>query len=442
MLRINSLPTRLFCAAVVFVSLAPAALAAVTEDPYQVAWTKQIGTAKDDSSQSVAVDVSGNVYISGYTEGDLGGTNAGGNDAFLTKFDSSGNELWSKQIGTSDSDFSRSVAVDGFGNAYISGYTEGDLGGTNAGGNDAFLTKFDSSGDELWSQQIGSWNHDFSRSVAVDAFGNAYISGYTGGESAHVTDAFLTKFDNLGNELWTQQIGSSSRDFSYSVAIDGFGNAYISGETYGDIGGTSAGYRDAFLTKFDTLGNELWTRQIGTLDRDSGFSVSVDGFGNAYVTGDTGGDLAGINQGNLDIFLAKYDAGGDLLWTQQIGTSGHDTSTSVAADGSGNIYISGATSGGLAGTNAGGWDAYLVKYDSSGSLLWSQQIGSTGYERSDSVVLDDLGNVYITGVTDGDLGGANAGYGDAFLVKFEAPEPASLALLAVGSFAVLRRRKR
>ncbi len=95
-----------------------------------------------DSTRSVAVDASGNAYITGLTTGDLGGTNAGDYDAFLVKYDSSGNHLWSQQIGTASEDWSHSVAVDSSGNAYISGNTEGDLGGTNAGGEDAFLVKF------------------------------------------------------------------------------------------------------------------------------------------------------------------------------------------------------------------------------------------------------------------------------------------------------------
>ncbi len=418
---------------------------ALAEYPYQVAWTAQIGSSSNDSSNSVAVDASGNAYISGVTFGSLGGTNAGGADAFLTKFDSSGNELWSQQIGTASTDSSRSVAVDASGNVYISGRTEGNLGGTNAGGADAFLSKFDSSGNELWSQQIGTATYDYSNSVAVDASGNAYISGYTlgslGGPHAGSYDAFLVKFDSSGNELWSQQIGTSSTDQSWSVAVDAAGNAYISGYTGGSLGGTNAGSFDAFLTKFDSSGNELWSQQIGTSSSDQSHSVAVDASGNAYISGYTYGSLGGTNAGSYDAFLTKFDSSGNELWSQQIGTSSGDLSWSVAVDASGNAYISGGTFGSLGGTNAGGADAFLTKFDSSGNELWSQQIGTSWPDHSRSVAVDAFGNVYISGDTYGSLGGTNAGGADAFLVKYEVPEPATLSLLALGGLAVLRRRR-
>ncbi len=408
--------------------------AAVAENPYQVAWTAQIGSWNRDVSNSVAVDGFGYAFISGYTEGDLGGTNAGGNDAFLTKFDSLGNELWTQQIGTSSHDRSHSVAVDGFGNAYISGETGGVLGSSSAGSTDAFLRKYDSSGTELWTQQIGTSADDYSFSVAVDGSGNAYISGFTrgdlGGTNAGNLDAFLTKFDSSGNELWSQQIGTSSYDQSYSVAVDGSGNAYISGETDGVLGSSSAGSSDAFLTKFDSSGNELWTQQIGTAHGDVSHSVAVDGSGNVFISGETYlGDLGGTNAGESDAFLVKYDSSGDLLWSQQIGTSSDDVSYSVAVDGSGNAYISGYTEGDLGGTNASGQDAFLTKFDSLGNELWSQQIGPSGTDYSLSVAVDGSGNAFISGYTYGDLGGTNAGDRDAFLVKFENPGPGILSLL-------------
>jgi len=115
------------------------------ELPYEAVWSRQIGTPANDDAHSVALDASGNAYISGSTRGSLGGPKAGSDDAFLVKYDSSGSLLWSQQIGSWDGDAGRSVAVDAFGNAYISGYTTGSLGGPNAGGSDAFLAKYDSS---------------------------------------------------------------------------------------------------------------------------------------------------------------------------------------------------------------------------------------------------------------------------------------------------------
>ena len=435
---------------VICVAVAASCGQANAEDPYTVEWARQIGTSGSDQSYSVALDLSGNVYISGHTTGSLEGTNAGIYDAFLTKFDSSGNELWTQQIGTSSWDQSFSVAVDSSGNAYISGRTDGSLEGTNAGSADAFLTKFDSSGNELWGKQIGTSTFDLSFSVAVDSSGNAYISGRTDGSlegtNAGSADAFLTKFDTSGNELWTQQIGTSSQDFSNSVAVDSSGNAYISGRTFGSLEGTNAGSIDAFLTKFDSSGNELWGKQIGTGSVEESFSVAVDSSGNAYISGRTDGSLEGTNAGSADAFLTKFDSSGNELWGKQIGTSTFDQSFSVAVDSSGNVYISGSTAGDLEGINAGGLDAFLTKFDASGSELWTQQTGTTSGEESFSVAVDATGNAYISGRTQGSLEGTNAGGYDAFVMKFSpsaaVPEPSSLALVAVGAYPLLLRRRR
>ena len=420
----NAVSKTVFVGMILVLVLAPAAMA---EDPYQVAWTAQIGTSSHDYSYSVAVDASGNSYISGYTYGVLGSSSAGSDDAFLTKFDSLGNEVWTTQIGSSTLDRSYSVAVDGSGNSYISGYTRGVIGSSSAGFYDAFLTKFDSLGDKVWAQQIGTTSIDASYSVAVDAAGNAYISGQTlgvlGSPNAGSSDAFLTKFDSLGNKVWTSQIGTSSDDRSYSVAVDGSGNSYISGFTQGDLGGTNAGGMDAFLTKFDSLGDEVWSSQIGTSGEDWSWSVAVDGSGNAYISGSAYGDLGDSHAGGRDAFLTKFDTLGNEVWSSQIGTPGDDHSYSVAVDGSGNAYISGSTYGDLIepGSSAGGDDAFLTKFDSLGNEVWTQQIGTSGNDYSRSVAVDAAGNAYISGYTSGDLGGTNAGGNDAFLVKFEPP---------------------
>ena len=402
------------------------------ESPYPVAWSRQLGTSGEDVSWSVAVDNAGNAFISGYTYGSLGGGNAGLGDAFLAKYDPAGNLLWTRQLGTSANDYSFSVAVDGAGNAFMSGYTEGSLGGTSAGGSDAFLAKYDSSGNLLWTRQLGTSAYDYSNSVAVDGAGNAFISGHTygslGGTNAGGDDAFLAKYDAAGNLVWTRQLGTSGWDESYSVAVDGAGNAFISGWTWGSLGGNRAGSIDAFLAKYDMAGNLLWTRQLGTWSADYSVAVAVDGAGNAFISGYTGGSLGGTNPGSEDAFLAKYDSAGNLLWTQQLGTSSIDRSESVAVDGAGNAFVSGWTQGDLGGSNAGWWDAFLAKYDAGGNLLWTQQLGTSSGESSYSVAVGVAGNAFISGRTVGSLGGTNAGGWDAFLVKYATPEPLVLAV--------------
>jgi hypothetical protein len=217
--------------------------------------------------------------------------------------------------------------------------------------------------------QIGTILWDAGHSVAVDASGNAYISGATGYNLGGVnsnpgkSDAFLSKFDSDGNGIWTTQIGTSPYDDSYGVAVDASGNSYITGYTEGDLAEPNAGIWDVFVSKFDSDGSEVWTTQIGTSEWDSGRSISVDIFGNAYITGFTRGDIGGPNAGDIDAFLIKFDSGGNELWSTQLGTSTYDTSSGIAMDTSGNVYISGTTDGDLGGPSAGGYDAFLVKYE-------------------------------------------------------------------------------
>ena len=397
---------------VCLVGIAPA------EDPYPVEWKRQIGTSGFDYSRCVAVDASGNAYVSGGTDGDLGGPNAGNNDVFVRKFDSGGNEVWTTQFGTSASDGCHSIAVDASGNSYVSGRSAGGM----------FVGKLDPSGNELWRTRFGATSSDRAYSVAVDTSGNAYVSGFTdgdlGGPNAGYWDAFLSKFDSDGNVLWSSQIGTSGSDESWSVAVGASGNAYISGFTSGDLGGGFDGYHDAFLSKFDAEGNELWTTQIGASNsHDRSYSVAVDEFDNAYISGYTEGDLAGPNAGFHDVFLSKFDADGNEVWRTQTGTNEPDRAHSIALDSSGNSYVSGSTWGDLGGPTAGYWDAFLSKFDAEGNEVWTTQIGTDRDDQSWSVAVDASGNAYISGFTNHDLGGPWMGANDAFLVKYAAATP-------------------
>lgn len=425
------------------------AAAVRAEPPYNIDWSRQFGTSADDATPAVAVAASGNAFVTGYTTGSLGGPNAGNSDAFLTKYDSSGSLQWIRQVGTSGFDQSYGAAVDSSGNAFITGYTYGSLGGPSAGNADAFLTKYDGAGTLLWSRQVGTPAYDITYGVAADSSGNAYISGFTdggslGGPNAGAQDAFLTKYDASGNLLWSRQLGTSTRDEARGVAVDGSGNVYIGGLTQGSLAAPNAGNIDTFLAKYDSAGTLLWSRQLGTVDFDLGLGVAVDSSGNPYLTGWTSGSLGGPTAGGIDAFVTKYDGTGNLLWSRQVGTSGTDQSYGVAVDGSGNAFISGSTDGSLGGPSAGNADAFLTKYDSAGNLLWSRQIGTSTYDETHGVGVDGPGNVFISGFTSGNIGAPNAGNTDTFLVKYAVPEPSSFLLAglgATGAAILLRRRK-
>jgi len=395
---------------VFFLDLAVAQVKAVPPE-----WTRQLGTAAVEVGYGVSADGLGNVYITGYTAGSLDGPNAGDNDAFLSKYNASGNLQWTRQLGTAIADYSYEVSADGLGNVYISG----SLGGTIAGTSDAFLSKYDAAGSLQWTRQIE--NSENSKGVCADTLGNVYISGNTvndlGGPHAGMGDVFVRKYDSAGDPIWTRQLGTSASDENYGISVDGLGNVYITGQTDGELGSIHAGSADAFLTKYSAAGTLLWTQQLGTVGADYGTGVSADILGNVFISGYTNGELV-ATFGAEDAFVAMYDAAGSLQWTRQLGTFAEDHGLAASVDGLGNVYISGYTAGNLGGPNAGATDAFISKFDAAGNLQWTQQLGTSAHDQSNGVSVDGLGNVYISGETDGSLGGPNSGGRDAFVAKF------------------------
>ncbi len=232
-----------------------------------------------------------------------------------------------------------------------------------------FLVKYNSAGYWQWTRQLGTANHDCGYAVAVDAGGNVYVTGYTGGgldgnNNAGYDDMFLVKYNAAGEKQWTRQLGTTSSDYGHGVAVDASGYVYVAGGTRGG----SLGGADAFLVNYDDAGTEQWRRTLGTAYDEEGVGIAVDMGGNAYVTGYTTGSLHGnTSAGGADMFLVKYNAAGDKQWTKQLGTTSSDGGLDVAVDAKGDVYVTGDTWGGLDGnTNAGDSDMVLVKYNADG----------------------------------------------------------------------------
>jgi len=427
-----------------------AASFAGAETPYTVAWTRQIGTSGGDAGFGIDIDGSGNVYLSGSTQGlFMGATPQGGFDAFLSKLDPSGATLWTKQFGSTRNDDAFGVSVDDLGGVFVVGSTEGAPAGVSKGGVDAYLFKFDAEGNTVWSRQIGTTFRDEAFGVAADGLGNVYLTGQTGGSlpgpNQGVTDAFLHKFDALGNVLWSTQIGSHSTELGADVAVDGQGNTYVTGYTISSLAGPTSGFRDAFVTKFSATGERLWIRQMGTDTSDVAAGIAADGFGNIYVAGQTYGALAGPNAGGADMFATKYDAQGNLLWTKQFGTASFDAAYSIATDAAGNAYITGVTHGSFAGELMGEADLFLTKLDPHGNVIWSQQLGSPQRDEGWKIAIDSLGSLYLTGQTNGPLQEPYLGGDvDAFAIKLVVPEPSGLLLVgaAIAMLSVSKLAKR
>jgi hypothetical protein len=346
-------------------------------------WIRQLGTIDYDTAYATAPDGAGGVYLSGGTGGNLGGSNAG-YDAWLARYDSAGNQFWILQFGSGAGDWAYSAAPDGSGGVYVGGSTSGSLGGSNAGAYDVWLARFDPAGNTLWLLQLGTSGSEGFFAAAPDGSGGVYLGGYTngslGGSSMGGNDALLARYGPGGNQLWVRQLGTSNHDNVIAAAPDGTGGVYVSGKTQGSLGGPNAGSEDAWLARYDSLGNQLWVRQLGTGNVDSVRTASPDGSGGVYVGGFTLGSFGGPSAGMDDAWLARYDGVGNQLWIHQLGTGGLDAAHAVAGDASGGFYLVGFTSGSLGGLNAGGWDVWLARYDSCGghSSYCTSKVNSAG----------------------------------------------------------------
>jgi hypothetical protein len=397
-----------------------------------VAWATaiQLGTSANDYGRAVTTDNDGNIYLTGYTLGNLGGqTNAGGTDGYILKLDSAGNVLWTRLIATPAQDFAWGVTVDINGDVLVVGHTFGNLDGSNAGGADLYVAKFDPDGVQLWIRQLGSVSSDLARGVVTDQAANVFVSGITSGgldgnTNAGLYDLALVKYDSSGAKQWTNQIGTSSNDLSgFSSAIDSTGSVYITGYSATSFDGNpSNGLNDAVLVKYDNAGTLLWSRQLGTSTTDLSFGVATDTSDNVYITGHTQGILDGTSTaGAFDIYVAKYAADGTREWTRQLGTAGQDLALGIATDAAGNVFVTGFTAGDLDGNvNAGPYDLFLVEYDATGVKLLTRQLGTTFTDQGLGVAVDDVsGTVCVTGYTLGNLdGNVSAGQADLFLLIY------------------------
>jgi hypothetical protein len=269
-------------------------------------------------------------------------------------------------------------------------------------------------------RQLGTVNADFGSSVAVDGAGNVFLIGDVGADfiSPNPTGdaAFIRKYDVNGDVVWTRQFSATSAGtIAFGVTADSAGNSYVTGYTGGVLDGSSAGAVDAFVRKYDSAGNVSWTRQFGTDTSDYGRSVSVDSSGNVYVAGQTGGTFSGATSaGNNDAYVRKYNSSGTAQWTRQWGTSGSDTANAVIANGSGSVYV--------ASTVAGDGELRTLN-PSTGADAWAAPgtISTTGGEEARGLAVSGNGESFVAGYTGGDLAGVSAGGGaDVYVRKYNA----------------------
>jgi hypothetical protein len=377
-------------------------------------WIRQFGTSNDD--QGRAILASGlSVYVTGWTVGELPGQKkVGRQDSYLRKYDPDGKELWTRQFAIGTYSEGRAIAASDA-EVYVAGATR----------DDAFVRKFDGNGKELWTRQFGTASDadDQVLAIAIDQSG-VYLAGSTadvlpGQASAGNADAFVRKYDPEGKELWTRQFGTSSFDQARGIAVNTSG-IYVAGLTVGAMpGATSAGAHDVFVQKYDADGKELWTRQFGTSNLDEVCGIAIDASG-VYVAGTTRGALTGqTGVGGADMFVRKYDAEGNEIWTRQFGTTEYDQARAMSVHGAG-VYVAGWTLGSIPPQASHGMhDALIVRFSTAGETISTHQFGSSNLDDPFGISVDASG-IYVAGLTGGKLPGQkNAGNVDTFVAKLE-----------------------
>jgi hypothetical protein len=388
------------------------------ETPYQVEWIRQFGSADNDWGRGVTVDPFDNIYVSGVFASpqplDGGSSSAGSGGAlFVTRLDAAGNTIWFQQPSPTPGVYydGVQVAADALGNIFQ--IVEDGVDATGNSVAPQSLRNYSPDGVLKWTFELpGEGLFD----VAVDNLGYAYFPTYEG-NSVH-----LRKVDSTGALAWHTTIDTGGICNSSGVSLDQDGNIYVAAITEGSALGANAGGGDSVVMKFNNNGVMQWARQFGTAMADSAFYVAADRFGNVYTGGRTDGSLAGPNAGPPDVFLAKHDGAGNLLWMRQWGTSGVDTRAQMWVDSQGSVYRAIATAGSLGGAHIGGQDIAVAKLDSNGDLVWATQVGTSGTDNTAGGIWGDAqGNLYVSGYTTGSLGGPSAGNQDAFVIKLSPP---------------------
>jgi len=416
-------------------------------------WVKQMRGSNDDSAESIAVDIHGNVYTTGGFRETVDfdpGTNeynltaVDDVDMFIQKLDADGNFVWAKQIAGNYKEWGMSIAIDDSGNVYTTGNfyktVDFDPGAgvhnlTAVGFMDFFIQKLDPNGNFLWAKQFGSRAWDGAATIHIDADEYLYITGsfhhtidFDPGEDEYELtamyngDIFIQKLDVDGNFIWAKQMGNLKKDAGSFITTDVRGNVYLTGHFEKTVDFdpgkdeynlTSTGERDIFIQKLDSDGNLIWAKQMGGSDKDFGIALAIDNSENVYTIGhfnetadfDPGaGEYNFTSKGLRDVFIQKLDVDGNFIWAKQMGGINYEWASSITIDTEGYIYtytagiyfdtinpVPNKPKHYIANKRAG---SFIQKLTTDGNVIWIKQLESS---YGTSMVIDDSGNLYTTG---------------------------------------------
>lgn len=389
-------------------------------------WTHQFGTSESDIALAFASDHVGNIYVTGRTEGTFEGyKNNGDQDIFLAKFDSQGKTLWVRQFGTPEMDEADNISVDHNGNVYIAGFSEGNLGGgKNNGEYDVFLAKYNSKGERLWIKLYGTNEYDMAVGIAVDSNNNIFVSEYMGADFVKKANAsgmvsVLHKLNAYGETIWVKEV-KSPKEFSFSggpITLNAKGNVLMTGHIQSETD-----LRDCFIAEFDDAGEMRWFYRKKTPETEEGDDIATDQNGNIYVTGMAHGDYDGsANSKKSDLFLYKFNSKGKPLWSRRYSTKYNIVTQGMAVDKHNKILITGNIFNAKDQINhdADG-NILILKYNSDGIKENVQQFGTDADDRVYGIATGKDNDIYVMGYTSGGMdGNPNIGYEDVFIAKLQ-----------------------
>lgn len=396
-------------------------------------WAKSAGATGSEATTGTVVDAGGNVYAVGwYTSATItfGGTtltNPGSftGDMFLTKYDAAGNVLWAKTFGGVDGEIGNAIAIDASGNVYVTGWFTSTalvmdtytISNSGTASSDMFVAKVDPNGNTMWLKGANGSGGDRGLGIAVDASGNVFVGGAfnsgsvnfgTGGltnAGTNTSDIFLVKYNSSGVAQWAQSAGGSANDLANGVAVDSIGNAYITGYFSsvnvnfgtGIINNNTTNTQDIFVTKYNGSGTAVWAQRAGGSMDDYANAIAVKG-NRLYITG--GFNSASIavgtttlnnsSAGTSDFVLAKYDLNGNTLWATEAGSTDSEAGNGITTDAAGNVFVCGfyisntITFGTNTLTNAvGGYrDLFVAAYTSGGFTAWAATATAGSYDET------------------------------------------------------------
>ncbi|MEO8147147.1 MAG: T9SS type A sorting domain-containing protein [Bacteroidia bacterium] len=409
-------------------------------------WASSAGKiGRNDYATSTATDANGNVYVVGDFYGTditfgattlTNGLTAGGtSDIFVVKYDMYGSVLWAKRIGGAADDLVNSIAIDGSGNAVVTGeYLSNVLsfGGvsltiTTGGFSDIFVAKYDPAGTVMWAKKGGGNGDDGAVGICTDAVGNIFLAGSFNGPSitfgtntvtkSGSVDALIVKLDLNGAFLWAEHTGGTSSDGEgYGVSADASGNVFFTGFfqsnsiSFGSTTLNNAGASDVFIAKYNSGGVLIWAQSGGGTGEDQVNGISTDAAGNAFITGyflspsATFGsyNITNPNPSSLNIFVVKYDGAGIAGWANSAGGSGDDDGTSITTDAAGNVYIAGffntsISFGSTTLTSSGSDDIFIARYNPAGNAVYAKGAGGAGSDAALGLSVDAYHNAYLAG---------------------------------------------